>query len=498
MVASRAVVMAASGAVALALAPGLSGSAVAQTPGLVVDASSGKVLFAERATDPWYPASITKLMTVYVALDQVRQGRLAMNSLLTMTEEAASQPPSKVGLKPGQQLTLENAIKIIMTKSANDVATMIGENVGGGSVEGFASMMNAASQRLGMHESRWYNPSGLPDLRQQTSARDMALLARALISEFPEHQSLFSIGAVKLGQNVMRNHNGLLGRYPGADGMKTGFICSGGFNIVATATQGNRRIIAVVMGYPSARERDLRTADLFDTGFSSMGWGAQGIDSLPPSASMSAPDMRPIICGGKRRAPQEDDQTANVQAGGNSDNPIAALFSTTALASNAAGAPVLGSRRNLGPRVAFEPVPVWLGATPGEVPDGAASGGRRTRVARGKPVKTERVSKLSAPGPAAQAFTSASATPSIMAGQKVETVKATRRPAGKAALEASLDRKPTAETKPKLGAITPKPAIDGTNPDAKPAGKGKKAADTKPAPKTAQAKPKTAPKTSSD
>lgn len=486
MVASRAVLS----ATVLTLAALAGSRAMAQTPGLVVDASSGRVLFAERATDPWYPASITKLMTVYVALDQVRQGRASMNSLMTMSDYAASQPPSKVGLKPGQTITLENSIKIIMTKSANDIATMIGENLGGGSVEGFASLMNDASRRIGMHESRWYNPSGLPDDRQQTSARDMALLARALIADFPEHQNLFSIGAVKLGPMIMRNHNGLLGRYPGADGMKTGFICSGGFNVVATASQNGRRLIAVVMGYPSAKERDLRTADLLDSGFASRGWGAQHIESLPPSASMSPPDMRAVICGPKRRQPQEDDETAVVQAsaGGNTDNPIAALFSPPSVASAGPGTAILGSRRTLGPRVAFEPVPVWLGANPGEVADGPA-GARRVRVAA-KKVRPTRVTGAPV-GPAAQAFTSANATPTIMAGS-VETAKMTRRPGSQAALQDNLGTKPAAETRPKLGAITAKPksaAVEGMNPDgAKPASVAKK-----PAAKVAKAKPKAKP-----
>ncbi len=461
--------------VSLAAALATAGPASAQTPGLVVDAGSGRVLFAERATDPWYPASITKLMTVYVALDQVRRGRLAMNSLLTMSEYAASQPPSKLGLQPGGQLTLENAIRIIMVKSANDVATLIGEGVGGGSVEGFAALMNEASQRLGMHESRWYNPSGLPDGRQQTSARDMALLARALINEFPDRQDLFNIGAVKLGATVMRNHNGLLGRYPGADGMKTGFICSGGFNVVATATQGGRRLITVVMGYPSARERDLRTADLFDTGFSSFGggWSAQSIDSLPPSASMAAPDMRSVICGPKRRTPQEDDETAAVQvsAANNAENPIASLFSSSPFGSTANGAPILGSRRTLGPRVAFEPIPVWIGATPGEVGDEVLSRGRgrRLRIA-GPRVRTERVSRASAPGPAALAFTSGSATPSIIAGAKVDTVKAGLRPASRSALRDNLGTSPSSDVKPRLGAIgstaSGRPTASGSRPGA--------------------------------
>src|SRR3954452_22897875 len=140
---------------AFALSALWAGAVSAAAPALVVDVDSGKVLHAERATDPWFPASITKLMTTYVALDMVRSGRASMDQLLTISPEAASQPPSKMGFKPGTQLTLDNALKIIMVKSANDIAWMIGENLGG-SVEGFAAMMNEAA-RLGMRESRWVN-----------------------------------------------------------------------------------------------------------------------------------------------------------------------------------------------------------------------------------------------------------------------------------------------------------------------------------------------------
>src|SRR5215213_4464529 len=146
------------------------GTAFAASPGIVVDVDSGKVLYAERATDPWFPASITKLMTTYVALDMVRTGRASMDQLVTVSPEAAAQPPSKMGFKPGMQITLDNALKIIMVKSANDISAAIAENLGG-SVEGFAAMMNEASARLGMRESRWVNPHGLPDEGQQTSAR---------------------------------------------------------------------------------------------------------------------------------------------------------------------------------------------------------------------------------------------------------------------------------------------------------------------------------------
>jgi len=429
------------------------GTASAQTPTLVVDAASGRVLEADHATDPWHPASITKLMTVYVALDQVRQGRLRMDSLLTMSERAAAMPPSKIGLRPGLQMRLDNALKILMVKSANDLATMIGENIGG-SVEGFAGLMNQTSRRLGMQESRWYNPSGLPDPRQQTSARDMAILARALLADFPDQQYLFSIGAVQLGSVVMKNHNGLIGRYPGADGMKTGFICSGGFNVVSTATRGGRRLIVVLLGQPSARERDLKAADLFDANFNSSGWGAGSLGTLPLSGMMSAPDMRATICAPKRRTPIEEEDGQSSASLLNGNNPIAAMFSS----SGGFGAVGPNGRRSLGPRMAFTPIQVWVGAQPGGNDDEALMRGRgRTRVARGRRGSRNAVaaSKISAPTPAAVAFTSTS-TRQIMSGKKLDNTKG-------AATQAN------AAAKPKHGAVQPK--VAGANPGAKVAAK---------------------------
>ena len=458
-------------------------SAGAATPSLVVDVESGRVLHADRATDPWYPASITKLMTVYVALDLVRQGKVSLGTPLTLSARAAAEPPSKMAFRPGTQVTLDNALKIIMVKSANDVAMMIGENLGG-SVEGFAELMNDASRRLGMRESRWYNPNGLPDERQQTSARDMAVLARALLREFPEQESLFHIGALKLGPQIIRNHNGLLGRYPGADGMKTGFICAGGFNVVASATQNGRRLITVVMGYPSARERDLRAADLFDQGFNTGGgWGAQQVENLPPSSVMSPPNMRPIVCSPNRRQPEADDESAVVTSqapSGNSDNPISALFSQSSFSTAPGGnAAVLGGRRTLGPRVEFTPVPIWIGATPGTAPDGSADA-PATRIAS-RPVRTKLLGRSGAVPSSAQAF---SETPGIVAPNgRVDNLKAAVQPLRRAALQGNPDAKPAADIKPKPGAIgargsarprlgaiearetAPVIAVDGANPD---------------------------------
>ncbi len=342
-------------------------AAAVTTPILVVEADSGKVLYSQGATDPWYPASITKLMTTYVALDMVRQGKVSLDTLLTISPEAAAEPPSKMGFKPGTQITLDNALKIIMVKSANDISWAIAEGLGG-SAEGFADMMNETAHRIGMRESRWYNPNGLPEPRQWTTARDMAILARALMRDFPDQQGLFSISAIQFGKSVMANHNGLLGRYPGADGMKTGFICSGGFNVVASATRNGRRIITVVMGQPSARERDIKAADLFDYGFGqSAGWTAQTLETLPASNLAAPPDLRPYICD-KRKPIPVDEGPGALTAG--ADGTATQLFgSATADTSNLAFA-ALGAAnvrgRSLPPRAPLQPIAVWTGRSPAE------------------------------------------------------------------------------------------------------------------------------------
>ena len=268
------------------------------TPFLVVDADSDQVLMQSEATQPWYPASLTKLMTVYVALDAVRAGKLTLDTPLVMSARAARMPPSKMGFKPGTEVTLDNALKMLMVKSPNDVAVMVAEGVSG-SVEAFANDMNADAQRLGLHESHFVNPNGLHNPDHVSSARDMAMIARALLREFPNQADLFDIGAIQLGRQYIPNHNGLLGRYPGADGMKTGFTCPAGFNVVASANHSGRRLIVVVLGAPSARSRNQEAADLFDRGFA-MGGGGASLESLP-TGSGPAPNMRADVCLHRRR-----------------------------------------------------------------------------------------------------------------------------------------------------------------------------------------------------
>jgi D-alanyl-D-alanine carboxypeptidase len=340
------------------------GGAIA-TPYLVVDAESGQALIENDSTAPWFPASVTKLMTTYVALSAVRDGKLTMDTPLTMSLRAARMAPSKMGFRPGTEVTLDNALKMLMVKSPNDVAVMIAEGISG-SVEAFADDMNAAALHLGLKESHFVNPNGLHDPNHYSSARDMAIIGRALFKEFPDHADLFDIGAIQLGNQIIPNHNGLLGRYPGADGMKTGFTCPAGFNVVASATRNGRRLIVVVMGSPSPRQRNLEAAELFDRGFAQSGGGV-ALESLPAS-SVSAPrDMRDEICSRRNRAAvlaaaAEEERVfaapavaAGSLAGRGMPAPAAAPAPAVA-----AVAPTL-----LAERVHFEPIPVFVGPKPG-------------------------------------------------------------------------------------------------------------------------------------
>src|ERR1700759_5224716 len=256
---------------------------------LLIDAATGKVLEGENATVPWYPASVTKLMTTYVTLKAIRDQRITLDSVFTVSPTAASQQPSKMGFKVGTQLTVDNALKMMLVHSANDMAVVLAEGVGG-SIPAFAEEMNGAARRLGMTQTYYVSPNGLPDDQQVTSARDLAILARALLHDFPGFYSYWRIGAIRLGKRVMRNTNRLIDAYPGADGMKTGFICASGFNLVASASRGDRRLIAVVLGASSSLGRTGHAAQMFErgfaanTGFSLFSPSATTVDALVPVA----------------------------------------------------------------------------------------------------------------------------------------------------------------------------------------------------------------------
>jgi D-alanyl-D-alanine carboxypeptidase len=289
-------------ALTLAATPGVAG------PFLLAEAESGRVIAQSDAGKPWYPASVTKLMTVYVAFKAMRAHKIEPDTLLKVSANALAQPPSKMGFKVGTELTLDNAIKMLMVRSANDIAVVIAEGVGG-SVESFVNEMNATAGRLGMSGTRYMNPHGLPDDNQVTTARDMAILARALVREFPEYELYFRIPALQLGKRIIRNHNRLIDRYPGGDGMKTGFICSSGFNVVAGATRNGRKLIAIVFGAYSSAQRAEDAARLFERGFNrDIGLGRLTEPEVVTIESIGnvfaePTDLRDDMCNRKRKRP---------------------------------------------------------------------------------------------------------------------------------------------------------------------------------------------------
>src|SRR5256714_156628 len=358
---------------ALAVA-GLTASFVAAPPAaaeatLIVEADSGKVLHAEHATYPWYPASTTKLMTMYLTLKAVKDKRLAMATLLTVSPNAVAQAPSKMGFKAGTTVTVDNALKMLMVKSANDMAVVLAEGVSG-SIEKFADDMNAASKRLGMTQSSWANPNGLPADEQITSARDMAILARAILRELPEYEMYWHIPAIKFGRRVMRNTNGLIGRYPDADGMKTGFICASGFNVVATATRNGRKLIVVVFGSRSGAVRSEKAAQLFEKGFNSGGlsWlmpSLGTVDALQPIAA-APPNLRDEMCGKHRKRPaaEEADEEDETVASSDTDQSSAYAVTMQNLRGRVARGPILGPYA-----VTTPPIPVFVGLRKGNEPD---------------------------------------------------------------------------------------------------------------------------------
>lgn len=304
---------------ALVALMGLAPAAAQASPFLLVEADTGRVVEQKDAGKPWYPASVTKLMTVYVALHAVKSGRMTMDTPLTVSSRAAAQKPSKMGFAPGTKITLGDALRMLMVKSANDVAVTVAEGVGG-SEPTFVAEMNAIARHLGMSGTHFENPHGLPNSQQVTTARDMAILARALIYHFPDQEALFRIPAIRMGNKVYRNNNRLIDRYPGADGMKTGFICDSGFNLVATAERDGRRLIAVVFGGRSAVARNEDAALLLEKGFRSQptlgifGGMAQTLSSLPNAGGTPA-SMRAQVCSAERGvvAAENEDERPNAR-----------------------------------------------------------------------------------------------------------------------------------------------------------------------------------------
>ena len=442
---------------------------------LVIEADTGKVLQAENATYPWYPASVTKIMTAYVALKAVKDGRMTLDTLLTVSPTAAAQAPSKMGFKPGTQVTLDNAPKMMMVKSANDIAVVIAEGVGG-SIDGFSAEMNKTAQRLGMTQTSYVNPNGLPAEGQITSARDLGILARAIIRDLPEYEYFMHIPAIKFGRRVTANFNKLIGRYPGADGMKTGFICASGFNLVATATRNNKRLIAVVLGAQSSAQRAAKAAQLLERGFggNKLSWlkpSLGTVDALAP-IDASPPNLRDEMCGPKRKRPaaENEEDDPDIVADNNSSNNEASVSMFTA----GLQAPTMKVSDLLAmPAAAATPVIVYTGPTRTGAAileaDAAEAANQAASVAKRK--KGAKAAKLAAKPDAEAAKKDAkpAAKPDAKPAAAAQKPKAAAvAPAAKPAGAPKADKKPDAAAKPAAANSAAKPAAA---PAAKPAAK---------------------------
>ena len=273
--------------------------AEARYASIVIDADTGEVLRSRNADTRRYPASLTKMMTLYMLFEAVDNGRLALKSTLTVSKRAARQPASKLGLRAGSPITVEDAIRALIVKSANDIAVVVAETLGGTEAK-FAKRMTDKARALGMSRTTFRNASGLPNRRQRSTARDMARLARALMRDFPHRYHYFDDQRFGYRGQMHRTPNQLLGRYRGMDGMKTGYIRASGFNLVASAERKGRRVIAVVFGGRTARSRNIHMANLLDLGFtrladrrpSSSRILVAGIPRPPSGSGLAAPAPR--------------------------------------------------------------------------------------------------------------------------------------------------------------------------------------------------------------
>ena len=257
---------------ALYVAPGSAEakSKVKRTPptaaAIIVDAESGSVLFDSNSGARTYPASLTKMMTLYLLFEAIEAKQVKLDDMLPVSAHAAVQPATDLGLRPGQSISVEKAILGLIVHSANDVAVVVGEALGGTESQ-FAAMMTKKARQLGMTSTQYRNASGLPDPGQITNARDVAILARALITRFPGYYPYFATESFTYGGRVYTTHNHVVENYPGADGLKTGYIRASGYNVATSAIRNGRRIIAVVMGGRSAYARDAQMMALLDQGF---------------------------------------------------------------------------------------------------------------------------------------------------------------------------------------------------------------------------------------
>jgi D-alanyl-D-alanine carboxypeptidase len=268
--------------------------ASARTVSVLVDAKDGAVLRADSANALWYPASLTKMMTAFMVFEAAKAGRIQFSDKITVSANAAAQPPTKFGLKTGQKITVEQAVKAMLVVSGNDAAVALAEAVGG-SEERFAQMMTETAHRIGMTRSTFRNASGLPHAGQVTTARDMAHLAMHILDAYPQYYHFFSNRSVTIAGRTQPSVNGILSSYKGADGMKTGFTCGSGYNLVASAERDGRRLIGVVLGAASRGERAALMTQLLNAGFEKPSGSKPKLKDLAVTVSAAEQGPPPVL-----------------------------------------------------------------------------------------------------------------------------------------------------------------------------------------------------------
>jgi D-alanyl-D-alanine carboxypeptidase len=271
-------------------------------PMLLVDMDNFDVLYAQEAGQPWHPASLTKLMTAYVVFEKIAEGSITLETPVTISRKAFNEAPSKSGLAVGSAVTLKDALYLMLVKSANDVSMAIAETIAGDEAS-FVAMMNETAARMGLSATHYANPNGLHNPAQVTSARDLAVLSLYIRQSFPQYLPIFGTEAVVLGKKRLESENKLLTTFSGTTGMKTGFVCASGLNMVATVERNGRRMMAVVLGASSGRERNERTAELVLKGLSGAAQpSGQTILNVANNPGAAPVDMRPMICGKDAKA----------------------------------------------------------------------------------------------------------------------------------------------------------------------------------------------------
>jgi D-alanyl-D-alanine carboxypeptidase len=331
--------------------------------GIVVDAKSGKVLYGEDPDGLRYPASLTKMMTLYLTFEALEAGRIKMDSQVPVSAHAAAEPPSKLGVRPGGSITVDQAIRALVTRSANDMATALGEYVGG-SEERFAQMMTGKARALGMTRTTYRNANGLPNTAQMTTARDQARLGIALRQHFPQYYGYFSIRTFNFGRQVIGNHNRLVGTVRGVDGIKTGYTRAAGSNLATSAQLDGRSIVAVVLGGRSSAARDATMRKLVAEYLPKASRGGDSnliaqsspaiVASAPtpsvaiasqPRVSASTSDARQLAAlnlpnsGPLPGARYEDSAAASAYVGESTQRKVAAQAMNTAMSASAAAVP---------------------------------------------------------------------------------------------------------------------------------------------------------------